>query len=199
MAKELSMTALDKIIKAKALSRTNTLAYNIDGTVFEIEVKYTIPMGDMIDLVNTVVDNLFVSGDNGETIYTPARLDLAMAANILKHYTNLKSDLGETRLVSILYGSKLMEDIINLISASQLMDIEKYVDQFTGSILTSINSAQESKLNELARSFDQAASAFQTFTDQLSSFGGENMQKALNNIIQMTPKTLTRAVIEENK
>lgn len=196
MAKELSMTKLDRIIKSKSIEKTSTILYNIDGDTFEIEVKHTIPMTEMIELVNSIVDNLFVAGGNGELVYTPARFDLALAANLLKRYTNLKGELGEARLVAIVYGSSIMDDIKTKIGVRQLNDIEKYVCQLRDSILASIRSAQEAKLNDMAAKLDLAIEAMNSMTNTFASVDQETMQSVIENLSRIEPSQLVKAVSE---
>lgn len=194
MANNLSMNKLDALIEHMGTKAPSTLSFPIAEENIEIEVKHVISAEEMSELVRSVVSNLFVSNEDGDTIYMPERRDLALAANILSYYTNLKDGLGNKRLVSLVYDTDIFESIKEKISVCQMVDIETYVDRLTAFLCDSIHAEQKSRIADAVAKIDAAANAFKALNEQFSAMGTERVQKFVDNVIDFTPEDFARAV-----
>lgn len=194
MAK-LSMNKLDKVIKNQAHDRVSLITFSIDGEDIDIEVKHTIGANEMVSLVSGVVDNLFSVSENGTIVYRPELRNISMAANVLGFYTNMKDGLGNDRLISIAYDSRIMENVVDHISEYQMHDIEDAIDARVAFMIGSIHAEQQAKLNDIVWKLDRAAESFKILNEQFSGVDQDMMAKAIDNLATMTPDKFVDAVV----
>lgn len=100
---QISMKKLDAAMKSVKDVETVTVTIGAGDDSIDVTVKKRIQFADMIDLINTVVDNVVTAFG-----YFPEKLEMALTANVLSYYTNLKDDLGTDRVAALLWGGQYL-------------------------------------------------------------------------------------------
>lgn len=185
MASKLSLAKLDKIIKSEQYAPVTTIKYEIDGVPVEIAVKKYIDFGDMLGLVNGVVESVFDIDKDGQEHYLPELLDYAMSQHFIEYFTNLKIELGASRVFSLVYGTEIMENIAAEISKKQVSHIAKAVDSAVSHRLAMIISGERAKLVDATKKIEEASNALVVISEQFSGIGDDKLQAAFDNLAKL--------------
>ena len=168
MAK-ITMAKLDEVIKHFHNQGTD-VTFQTFGEPVKVEVKTTIPAEQMQELVLGVVRTQF--GENEETaelLYLPELRELALAANVLHYYTNLKDDIGNDRLVEMLYNTGIYSKIVEAISFEQYSAIKEASDARVEWIKAQTVAGHTAEVRKMLEKLDAATEALSTMTSEFSN------------------------------
>ena len=207
--KEVSLTKIDEYIKEVAdnVFEYKPLKIKIDNESFKtisemgIQVRNVIPLYEMVEFIESVVNNCFfeIENEDGITLkYTPYYKDFFMAQNILKYFTNIK-ELDVKRMEKLLHGKG--HDILTLVESnidcSQLFKIKESIDELIEFKKQEI--LKQSKwdnlangLNKILDTIDEKIKEFNI--DQLSELTPEILE-VLNNG-KLSPENFAKAFIK---
>ena len=194
--KNLSMTKLDKAIKFATGKTTTVSIMKNDEESIDVEVRSVISLAEMSQLVRTAVDNLFTENEYGEIEYMPELEDVSIAANVMAYYTNLKDDLGNDRLVELIYNTGIYDEIVEHISESQYSNIQWAVRNRARDRIADNRNTQRAALAKATMQIEYASEAFKALTDQFADFGTDRMQAVLDRLSSIEVKDLAKAVVE---
>lgn len=90
-----------------------------------VTIKYTISFSEMLEFVDGVVATCF----DDEHGYLPEVRDFATYNNILKYYTNLTLPEDLDKKYDLIYGSNIIEFVMEHISALQWADIDASISR----------------------------------------------------------------------
>lgn len=197
MNKKLSISKLDKLLKAKQSESVIPINYEIAGDeTIELPVKRYIDLSDTLGFVNGVVNSVFPVSDDGTTTYVPEILDYSKAMHYIEYFCpSLKLDLGASRVYSMLFGSQIMRDIYKQISPAQYNSLEDAIDSAIAHKLAMIQSGERAQIADATDKIEQAAQALETLTKQFEGIGDDKMQAAFNNLASMETEDLAKAVV----
>lgn len=194
--KKLSLKKLDSIIKSTQSPVINTIKYAFGEETYEITVKRYIDFSSTLGFVSGVVDSVFPVADDGTTHYAPEILDYVKALHYIEYFSNLKVELGASRVYAMLYSTEIMRDIYKLISSVQYNSLEDAIDSAIAHKLAILQSGEQAKIAEATDKIDKASQALENLTNQFDGFDQNTMQAAFNNLATIEPKDLAGAVID---
>lgn len=195
MAKLLSFTKFDKILKAEQHDIVTPIKYEIDDEVVEIHVKKYIDFNSMMSFVDGVVGAVFFDSDDGETHYVPAILEYAKTLNYIEYFTNLKTEMGSERVFKLMYNTTIHTDILNNISQSQRQHLEVAIDEAVKYRRDVLISGEKAKLADATNKIDQAAQALEALANQFQGIGDDKIKLAFDKFAEIDTNDLVGAVI----
>lgn len=181
---QISMKKLDAAMKSVKDVETVAVTIGAGDDSIDVTVKKRIQFADMIDLINTVVDNVVTAFG-----YFPEKLEMALTANVLSYYTNLKDDLGTDRVAALLWGGQYAE-IVGCIDALQYEVIRTSVDEKIDYLLKKSIAGTERQIAKAADQIQAAADAFKLIEEELSNIGTDKFKAAVENLGSITPAQL---------
>lgn len=198
VSKVVSFNKLDDIInferKKNKFEKSGTLDFDVNGKTVSISVKDTLSLEEMCAFVNGVVDAVF-DGD----IYYSALLEPTIAKHIIAFYTDIKDDISNERLVSIIYETDILDLIRTKIN-------EKQFKHMTDSILveindrkTSINDSRKTQLEDAIKQMDNLISMFDTLGSQLSDINVKETLEAAKILSKKDEKELVNAILDRQE
>lgn len=198
--KKLSISKLDKLLKAEQDESVKTIKYEFQGESIEIPVKTYIKFTDLLAMVDGIVSTVFPTDDTGETRYVPAVYEYAKALHYIEYFCpTLKIDLGADRAYAMLYGSQIMCDIYKVINPAQYNAIEDAIESAIAHKLSVLVSGERSKIEKATAQLEAAGQAFKVLVEQFESIGEDKMQAAIENIATFTPEKMASAVVDINE
>ena len=193
--KNLSMTKLDKAIKAAAAKSATVSIMKNDEESIDVEVRHTISLAEMSQLVQTATDNLFVEYEDGYVEYKPELEEISIAANVLAYYTNLKDDLDNDRLVSLVYGTNIYETICAHIDSRQLDRINWAVVDLTRHRLEEVRNAQRAAIAKATAQIEAAGEAFRVLNEQFEAVGPDMLKALIEKFESADTDQIIKAVV----
>lgn len=181
---QISMKKLDAAMKSVKDIETVTVTIGAGDDSIDVTVKKRIQFADMIDLINAVVDNVVTAFG-----YFPEKLEMALTANVLSYYTNLKDDLGTDRVAALLWGGQYTE-IVGCIDALQYEVIRTSVDEKIDYLLEKSIAGTERQIAKAADQIQATADAFKLIEEELSNIGTDKFKAAVENLGSITPAQL---------
>jgi phage baseplate assembly protein W len=198
--KKLSISKLDKLLKAKQNESVKLIKYEIGEESIEIPVKTYIKFTDMLAMVDGIVSTVFPADDSGETRYVPAVYEYAKALHYIEYFCpTLKIDIGADRAFAMLYGSQIMRDIYKAINPAQYNAIEDAIESAIAYKLSVLTTGERSKIEKATAQIEAAGQALEALTEQFSGIGEDKMQAAIENIATFTPEKMANAVVNINE
>lgn len=198
MAK-ITMAKLDEVIKHFHNQGTD-VTFQTFGEPVKVEVKTTIPAEQMQELVLGVVRTQF--GENeatGELLYLPELRELALAANVLHYYTNLKDDIGNDRLVEMLYNTGIYSKIVEAISFEQYSAIKEAADARVEWIKAQAVAGHTAEIRKVLEKLDAATEALSTMTSEFSNVDEGTMSAAIERLANIPTEELVKVVSKDGK
>ncbi|MPL95086.1 hypothetical protein SDC9_41249 [bioreactor metagenome] len=195
--KKLSISKLDKLLKAKQSEPVNLIKYEFEQETIEIPVKRYINLDETIGFVNGIVNSVFQIDDDGNEFYAPEILDYAKALHYIEYFCpTLKLELGSDRVFSMLYSTEIMRDIYKHISPAQYNHLEDSIDAAIAYKLSILASGERSKIEKAITQIEAAGQALEALTAQFSGIDEEKMQAAIENIATLSPEKMVGAVVD---
>ena len=198
MAK-ITMAKLDEVIK-HFHDKGTEVTFQTFGEPVKIEVKTTIPAEQMQELVLGVVRTQFGENEEtGELLYLPELRALALAANVLHYYTNLKDDIGNDRLVEMLYNTGMYAKIVEAISFEQYSAIKEAADARVEWIKAQTVAGHTAEIRKVLEKLDAATEALSTMTSEFSNVDEGTMSAAIERLANIPMEELVKVVSKDGK
>ena len=199
--KKLSISKLDKLLKAVQDEPIKVIKYEIDGDEsIEIPVKTYIKFSDMLGMVDGIVSTVFPADDNGETRYVPAVYEYAKALHYIEYFCpTLKIGIGADRAYATLYNSQIMRTIYKQINPAQYNAIEDAIESAIAYKLSVLAAGEHSKIEKATAQIEAAGQAFEALITQFGNISDDKMQAAIENIAKFTPNELVNAVVDTDE
>lgn len=198
MAK-ITMAKLDEVIKHFHNQGTD-VTFQTFGEPVKVEVKTTIPAEQMQELVLGVVRTQFGENEEtGELLYLPELRELALAANVLHYYTNLKDDVGNDRLVEMLYNTGIYSKIVEAISFEQYSAIKEAADARVEWIKAQTVAGHTAEVRKMLEKLDTATEALNAMTSEFANVDEGTMSAAIERLANIPTKDLVKVVSKDGK
>lgn len=195
--KRISINNLDKMLSVAAGDNVVTVPVDIgDGEAVDVHVKKTISFDEMGSFVDVVADAVFVE-ENGETVYSPTRYRSAFALSFFQFFTDLKIEMGLERLVGLMYGTGIYDELVSAASQAQLRAIEDDICNAIEFRKQTILSGERIKLNYLLEQMDKMMPMLEQNAGLLSGMSQEDLTKAVQAMGNMDEMKLAKAVLKE--
>ena len=195
--KRVSINNLDKMLNAAAVDNVVTIPVDIgDGETVDVHVKKTISFEEMELFVDVVADSVFVEGD-GETVYSPTRYRSAFALSFLQFFSDLKIEIGLDRLMSLIYGTGIYDELVSAVSQAQLRALEDDIYSVIEFRKQTILSGERIKLNYLIEQMDKLTPMLEQNAGLLAGMSQEDLTKAVQAMGNMDEGKLVKAVLAE--
>lgn len=197
--KRISINSLDKMLAASTGDNVVTIPVDIgSGEVVDVHVKKTISFDEMELFVDVVADSVFVDED-GETVYSPTRYRSAFALSFFQFYSDLKIEMGQERLVGLMYGSGIYDELVSAASQAQLRDLKNAIDSAISFRKRTILSGERIKLNYLMEQMDKMMPMLEQNAGLLAGMSQEDLTKAVQAMGNMDEGKLAKAVLKEQE
>lgn len=193
MNNEIEKISIDNFGKILKNDNVATLFYGDKKDKFEVHVKRTIPLSDMLLLVQEVVESC-IDGENGE--YLPEACEFAIRRAVLTYYTNI--DMSEKSLeeqYSFLYNTTVYKDVYDEIDGSQYYDIVAAIDKKIKYMLDIMSSTAVSKIIEVISKFNDIVNDSNKMFGQMSEGDLSNFVKEISNLKDMKEEDLAKAIL----
>lgn len=198
MAK-ITMAKLDEVIK-HFQDKGTEVTFQTFGEPVKVSVKATIPAEQMQELVLGVVRTQFGEDEEtGELYYLPELRELALAANVLHYYTNLKDDIGNDRLVELLYNTGIYDKIVEAISFGQYSAIKEAAEERVEWIKAQAAAGHTSEVRRMLEKLDQATEALSAMTSEFSGVDEGTMAAAVERLASIPTEELVKVVSKDGK
>ena len=196
MAK-ITMAKLDEVIKHFHNQGTD-VTFQTFGEPVKVEVKTTIPAEQMQELVLGVVRTQFGENEEtGELLYLPELRELA--ANVLHYYTNLKDDVGNDRLVEMLYNTGIYSKIVEAISFEQYSAIKEAADARVEWIKAQTVAGHTAEVRKMLEKLDTATEALNAMTSEFANVDEGTMSAAIERLANIPTQDLVKVVSTDGK
>lgn len=197
--KRISINNLDKMLNAAAGDNVVTVPIDVgDGETVDVHVKKTISFDEMGSFVDVVADAVFVE-ENGETVYSPARYRSAFALSFFQFFTDLKIEMGLERLVGLMYGTGIYDELVSAASQAQLRAIEDDIFSAIEFRKQTVLSGERIKLNYLLEQMDKMMPMLEQNAGLLAGMSQEDLTKAVQAMGNMDEGKLAKAVLAEQE
>lgn len=193
MSNEMEKISIDNFGKILKDNNIATLFYGDKKDKFEVRVKRTIPLSDMLLLVQEVVESC-IDGENGE--YLPEACEFAIRRAVLTYYTNI--DMSEKSIeeqYSFLYNTTVYKDVYEEIDGNQYYDIVAAIDKKIKYMLDIMSSAAISKITEVISRFDEIVNDSNKVFGQMSEGDLSNLAKEISNFKNIKEEDLAKAIL----
>lgn len=158
-----------------------------------IKVKKTIPVADVVRLVDSVTKSMFI----GENTYSPETVSFITKCQIIDAYTNVELPEDVNEGVYLVYETDLFDIVRDNASDTQLGDIMDAIDKRISYVLNTNIDVVERDLHNLEETLADMNSVF---GDSISGITPEDMQKFVDFISGdgLDEKKLVEAIAEHN-
>ena len=197
MAK-ITMAKLDEVIKHFHNQGTD-VTFQTFGEPVKVEVKTTIPAEQMQELVLGVVRTQLRDEEPVSCSIVPELRELALAANVLHYYTNLKDDIGNDRLVEMLYNTGIYSKIVEAISFEQYSAIKEASDARVEWIKAQTVAGHTAEVRKMLEKLDAATEALSTMTSEFSNVDEGTMSAAIERLANIPTEELVKVVSKDGK
>lgn len=174
-----------KIVDISKKILKDTLTQNIEWNEMSVVVKRIIPLDMMIRFVDNVVESCF-QGDSRE--YMPEYMDFAIRSNVIAMYTNVELPKDYADQYAILYGTNLVDAVLEIVDRAQFQDMLRSADHKLENML-------ENKTQLLNLKIDSVA----TKMNELSDTIGELFSGVTQDDIKKIVPALSSVKIDEKK
>ena len=176
------------------------MTFQTFGEPVKVEVKTTIPAEQMQELVLGVVRTQFGENEEtGELLYLPELRELALAANVLHYYTNLKDDVGNDRLVEMLYNTGIYSKIVEAISFEQYSAIKEAADARVEWIKAQTVAGHTAEVRKMLEKLDAATEALSAMTSEFANVDEGTMSAAIERLANIPTQDLVKVVSKDGK
>lgn len=141
-------------------------------------VKYNISASDMRDFVNAVVRSCF-DEETGE--YQPEYMDFMTRVCIATFYAGVELPADINDGYDILYGTCLIDNIVELINTRQLDEICRAIKSKVSYVTNTGITATVRRVNDIASSIENLQKVFEDMMNGVSKEDLANVVKAINN------------------
>lgn len=197
--KRISINNLDKMLGVAAGDNVVTVPIDIgDGETVDVHVKKTISFDEMESFVGVVADAVFVE-ENGETVYSPTRYRSAFALSFLGFFSDIKIEIGLERLVGLMYGTGIYDELVSAASQAQLRALEDDIYNAIEFRKQTILSGERIKLNYLLEQMDKMMPMLEQNAGLLANMSQDDLAKAVQALGNMDEGKLAKAVFKEQE
>lgn len=197
--KRVSINNLDKMLNAAAGESVVTVPVAIgEGETVEVHVKKTISFDEMEQFVDIVAESSFVEED-GEVIYSPVRCRSAFALCFLQFFSDMKIEMGLERLVNLMYGTGIYDELVSAANQAQLRAIEEDIYNAIEFRKQTILSGERIRLQYIMDQIDRAMLALEQNASLLAGMSPEDLTKAVQAMGNMDEGKLAKGVLHEQE
>lgn len=129
--KEVSVNQIEKIIKNHYDNSYKEVEFKCGDEVITVMVKPYLTYQEFGEFVQTVVDTCFekdeITGEYSD--YYAYREDFITAICVLKYYTNIMIPKDATKLYPLIYGTDIIDKILDIIDLQQNRDLMLSISQ----------------------------------------------------------------------
>ena len=153
-AKRISVSVMDDILKNQ--EETEVVEWN----GLEVVIKKTLPMDDMLNFVDSVVQSCF-DAHTGE--YRPEAKDFAMRVNIMTRYTNFAlPERNVAHQYDIAVRSGVTDMILSHINSAQFYEMVRAID-------AKIEHKASANIQLLTKKFDDVVTEFENLQTKMAT------------------------------
>ena len=160
-----------KILRDYINSRESEITDTWTPGNFEITVRHTLPLRDVLTFVNEVVSTCF-DEESGE--YLPEVKDFIIKKNILEMYANFDLPKNAEECYSLIYGSGVVNYVLGYVNTDQFNEIMASIDEKLNHFVQTNIEMVHKQLNELYMSFDTIMTQMEAI---FSGVNAEDMKK----------------------
>lgn len=178
----------------KVVSKDTVVAVPLDGIEdTNIEITKSISLHDMLEFVENVAESC-VDMDTGE--YTPQVRDFAIKRELLTKYANFTMPNNIEKQYEFIYGSNVVNTVIQNINQLQFQEIVASIDQKIKFMLDCVTSISASNTIKLLDKLDSITEQNATMFDSLKGEDIASVFSNINTIANMNEENLAKAVKE---
>lgn len=163
---------------------------------YKVSIKRFIPLAAMMQLVNGVVSGCFAESDNS---YIPEVRDFFFRCYIVDFYTNVVLPENTEEKNQIVYGTDIVDVILQNIDNGQLRaildSIDKKINYITNTDMKRIEDNASRLLEQLRTQFDQITDVFSGISDETLT----NFVQAVSSLSNESKMQIVGAVKEQHE
>ena len=118
---------------------------------------------------------------------------------MLHYYTNLKDDIGNDRLVEMLYNTGIYSKIVEAISFEQYSAIKEASDARVEWIKAQTVAGHTAEVRKMLEKLDAATEALSTMTSEFSNVDEGTMSAAIERLANIPTEELVKVVSKDGK